>query len=207
MRYSEVKDRNDLYFERLDTMQFEVGEEYKMFKYKKLYQLNLNANKDERKDINKRIIVEYDILNKEEVDTRKRKFTISLANYYNMYYNEAIEMSLNETFLAGLMSKNFSELFTIMSKVLSSKDLDKFMESVVNMCKDLESIHEWQKDKMDAMVEHNIYESGRNDGIEQNTITIIKSMLENKADYDFISKVTNKTIEQIKEIEKSIPKE
>ena len=29
-------------------------------------------------------------------------------------------------------------------------------------------------------------------------------MLENKAEYDFITKVTGKTIEEIKEIEKSI---
>jgi len=106
-------------------MQFEIGEEYKVFKYKKLYQLNLNANKDERKDINKRMIVEYDILNREIVDNRKIKYTISLANYYDMYYNDDKEMSLNEIFLAELMSNNFTELFTIMSKVLSPKDLDK----------------------------------------------------------------------------------
>ena len=164
MRYSEVKVRNDLFFEKMDIMQFEVGEEYKVFKYKKLYQLNLNASPDERKDINKRMIVDYDILNKEIVDDRKIKFVINLANYYDMYYNESKEMSLNEIFLAGLMSKSFTEMYTIMSKILSPKDLDEFMESVVNMCKEFENIHEWQKEKMDAMVEYNIRENARTEG-------------------------------------------
>ena len=204
MRYSEIKTRNDLFFEKIDIMQFEVGEEYKVFKYKKLYQLNLNANPDERKDINKRMIVEYDILNREIVDNRKIKYTISLANYYDMYYNDDKEMSLNEIFLAGLMSNNFTELFSIMSKVLSPKDLDKFMEGVVNMCKDLENIHEWQKEKMDAMVQNNIYESGIKQGIEETLANTIKNMLLNNADYNFISKVTNKSIEEIKKIEGSM---
>lgn len=204
MRYSEIKTRNDLFFEKIDIMQFEVGEEYKVFKYKKLYQLNLNANKDERKDINKRMIVEYDILNREIVDNRKIKYTISLANYYDMYYNDDKEMSLNEIFLAGLMSNNFTELFSIMSKVLSPKDLDKFMEGVVNMCKDLENIHEWQKEKMDAMVQNNIYESGIKQGIEETLANTIKNLLKKNMSYQDISDVTGKSLEEIKKIEKSI---
>jgi len=36
---------------------------------------------------------------------------------------------------------------------------------------------------------------------KENTNEIIKAMIENKADYNFISKVTGKTIEEIKEIE------
>ena len=47
-------------------------------------------------------------------------------------------------------------------------------------------------------------EEGLKKGIEQNTIEIIKSMLENKSNYEFISQVTKKSIEEIKEIEKLI---
>ena len=206
MKYDEVKDRNNLFFEKLDILQFEVGDKYRTFKYKKLYQLNLNANEDE-KGVNKRKILDYDVINNEVVDDRRVKFVITLANYYNMYYNESKDMSLNEIFLAGLMSKNFVELYTIMSKVLSDRDLDDFMESVVNMCKELENIHEWQKEKMDAMVQNNIYESGIQQGIEDNTITTIKNMLLNNAEYDFISKVTGKSLNEIKEIEQSMKQE
>ena len=206
MKYDEVKDRNNLFFEKLDILQFEVGDKYRTFKYKKLYQLNLNANEDE-KGVNKRKILDYDVINNEVVDDRRVKFVITLANYYNMYYNESKDMSLNEIFLAGLMSKNFVELYTIMSKVLSDRDLDDFMESVVNMCKELENIHEWQKEKMDAMVQNNIYESGIQQGIEDNTITTIKHLLKKNMSVQDISDVTNKSINDIKKIEQSMTKE
>lgn len=42
------------------------------------------------------------------------------------------------------------------------------------------------------------------EGIEQKTRDVIKSMLENKLDYKIISKVSNKSIKTIKEIEKSM---
>ncbi len=45
---------------------------------------------------------------------------------------------------------------------------------------------------------------GKNEGIKLGIIEMIKSMLINNAEYDFISKVSNKTVEEIKEIEKSI---
>ena len=45
---------------------------------------------------------------------------------------------------------------------------------------------------------------GRAEGIAQEKINNIKAMLENKADYEFISKVSGKTIDEIKEIENSM---
>ena len=47
-------------------------------------------------------------------------------------------------------------------------------------------------------------ELGRNEGLEQKTIDIIKSMINNKLDYKLISKVSGKSINDIKEIEKSM---
>lgn len=208
MEYKNIKYRNDLFFEKLDTMQFEIGDNYNIFKYKKLYQLNLNASSKERKDINKRMIVEYDILNKEVVDDRRIKFTINLANYYDMYYNKSVEMTTNEIFLAGLMSKNFAEMYEIMSIVLEDSKLDKFMESVINMCKEMESIHEWQKEKMDELVKSTMYENGVEDGIEkgieQNTIITIKKMLENNIDIKTISKISGRSLEYIQNIENTL---
>jgi len=210
-KYSAVKIRNDFYFERLDMMQVEVGDNYNDIKNKDLYQLNLNCNLEEEK-ISKRILVEYDILNNVEYDNRKRKFIINLVNYKNMYYTNPDKMKKEEIFMAGLMSNSFTELYSIMSQILSPIELDNFMESVVNMCKDMESIHEWQKEKLDAIVKENEMEEARASGLEQGIsqgreqtiITTIKNMLINNADYEFISKVTNKSIEEIKNIEKKI---
>lgn len=58
------------------------------------------------------------------------------------------------------------------------------------------SIHEWEKEKMDRLVLEN--------AIEQNTVQTIKSMLENNIDYDLISKVNGKSIDEIKKIEETI---
>ena len=72
------------------------------------------------------------------------------------------------------------------------------------MCKEMESIHEWQKEKLDELVKDTVYEHGKKDGIEQITIEVIKTMLENKYSYEEISKITRKSIVDIKEIEKSL---
>lgn len=45
---------------------------------------------------------------------------------------------------------------------------------------------------------------GRAEGRAENTIITIQAMLENGLDYEIISKVTNKSIDEIKEIEKSM---
>jgi predicted transposase YdaD len=47
-------------------------------------------------------------------------------------------------------------------------------------------------------------ELGKIEGIETNTKNMVISMLENNLEYDIISKVTNKSIDEIKEIEQSI---
>ena len=120
-------------------MQVEVNDSYDKIKDKKLYQLNLNANLNEEK-INKRLLVEYDVTNKEVYDDRKRKYIINLVNYKNMFYNNREKMTKEEIFMAGLMSNNYVELYEIMSLVLPNNSLESFMESVIDMTKNWEFI-------------------------------------------------------------------
>ena len=62
------------------------------------------------------------------------------------------------------------------------------MEAVINMSKDEFIIHEWQKDKMDALVKHNELEGakkagieeGKNVGIKETKLEIAKNMLKEK---------------------------
>ena len=55
---------------------------------------------------------------------------------------------------------------------------------------------------MDKLVEEKTkevnYNEGKIEGIEETTINVIKSMLDNHLDYELISKVSGKTIEEIK---------
>ena len=82
------------------------------------------------------------------------------------------------------------------------------------MSKDKFILHEWQQEKMQDLEkkeEELYYENqmketfnqGMEQGIEKNKVDIIKEMLKEKSSYEFISKITGKSIKEIKEIEKS----
>ena len=224
-KFEIVKERNDLYLSKLDITQLEVGEEYRDLKNKYIYQLNLNAYPSSKENFKKRYIVEYDLENKEVFDLRKRKFVKNLVYYRDLYYNGGELLTNDEIFMAGLMSNNFSELYSIMSNILSGNDLNKFIESVINMSNDEFILHAWQKEKFDKMIEERKKElaleegleegrkigieegkiegkkEGLKEGKEQSTIEVIRAMIKNDASYEFISNVTGKSIEEIKKIE------
>lgn len=224
-KFEIVKERNDLYLSKLDITQLEVGEEYRDLKNKYIYQLNLNAYPSSKENFKKRYIVEYDLENKEVFDLRKKKFVKNLVYYRDLYYNGGELLTNDEIFMAGLMSNNFSELYSIMSNILSGNDLNKFIESVINMSNDEFILHAWQKEKFDKMIEERKKElaleegleegrkigieegkiegkkEGLKEGKEQSTIEVIRAMIKNDASYEFISNVTGKSIEEIKKIE------
>ena len=106
-----------------------------------------------------------------------------------------------------------------------------FLREAIDMSKDKFILHEWQYDKMQDLEkkEEELYyenqmketfnqgiekgieqgiEKGIEQGIEQGTektkVDIIKEMLKEKSSYEFISKITGKSIKEIKEIEKSL---
>ena len=94
------------------------------------------------------------------------------------------------------------------SLVMNKNDREKFIEECKKASKDRVFLSEWCADMFAADVEAKErqadYEEGLNEGINQNTTKIIKSMLMENTDHEFISKVTGKSIEEIKEIEKSM---
>ena len=230
-----VKERNQLYLEKLHTMQFEVGEEYKILKSKYLYQLNLNA-KDNYKNIGENIIINYDITNYSIYNDNLKIFIKHLAYYKDMFYNKHNSMRFDEIFMAGLMSENFVELYDIMSCILSKERLNQFIGSVVNMSKKYFKLHEWESEKMDKLVMDKAKEiamkegheqgmkegmeegreegmkkgreegmkEGMKEGIEKEKISTIKTMLANGLEYEMISRISGKTLEEIKNIEESM---
>ena len=229
-KYQTVKVRNDLYLEKIDTLRLEINNNYiEDFDTEYLYQLNLNASDEENKDIGLSSLVEYDRINKVITSDRIEKYSANLAYFYNSYYNGGEEMSFSGVFMAGLMSKSYTELYKIMSKILPEKELRKLMEDVITMTNEelLYNIHYWEKEKLDAMVEHNVKEDarktghkegleegrkegrkeGREEGVEINKIEMIKNMLNKNTDYEYISEISGKTLEEIKEIEKNMKEE
>lgn len=70
------------------------------------------------------------------------------------------------------------------------------------------NIHEWEKEKMDALVKYNHYKDGVSDGFEDGfdkaTTNTIQEMLKNNIEISLISKVTKKSEEEILKIKESI---
>ena len=183
-KYQAVKLRNDLYLERIDTLRVEVNNNYiKDFDTEYLYQLNLNASSEEDKQIGLSSLVEYDRINKVITSDRIEKYSANLEYYYNLLYNKDEEMSFSGIFMAGLMSKSYTELYKIMSKILSEKELNKLIKDVIYMTNEelLYNIHYWEKEKMDALVEHaekeearKAKEAARKEGLEEGIKTGIE---------------------------------
>ena len=164
--YSAVRDRNDLYLEKLDIMNYKEGDNYNNIKNIKIYQLNINANKRENKNKGKSIIVEYDIINNKIVDNRKKKYNYNLVHYYDKWYNKDEKMTYIDYFMAALYSNSYEEIYNILSNILSKDRLNKLMEGVINMLEEGFILHEWEKEKMDKMVQDNLIKLAEERGQE-----------------------------------------
>lgn len=62
-----------------------------------------------------------------------------------MYYTNCNKMKYDEIFMAGLMSKSYTKPFDIMSKILTVKELNNFMESLIEMSNSWVILSEWKK--------------------------------------------------------------
>ena len=205
-RFNSIKERNTLYLQKISVDTIENGNTYKSMAKYYFYQLNLNANPSDKK-----IKEKYMILDEESHEPLLESFKIvckSIENYRDIYYNELDKSNSSTIWLALLSSKNFDELKEMASLVMNKNDREKFIEECKKASKDRVFLSEWCADMFAADVEAKErqadYEEGLNEGINQNTTKIIKSMLMENTDYKFISKVTGKSIEEIKEIEQSI---
>lgn len=205
--YQKVQFRNSLYESKLYSLLLEEGDDPRELKNKIFYQLNLNT---ENKSIpyGEDIIVPYGKMSKKIYDTNKYTILKYIAFYRKVYYNENENLSYDEIWLVSLTSECFTELYDILSNILSDSELDRFIKDVIRMSNDNFSIHAWEKEKMDELLMYEEFEAGKKEGIvqgiEKNTIDTIKSMVKNNIEFDIISKITSKSIDEIKEIEKSI---
>ena len=104
------------------------------------------------------------------------------------------------------------ELNDIASKFLSDETREKLVKDVIRLSNDELIFDEYEQMMGDKLIEYEEeqslleegYDSGFQDGVEQNKLEIIQRMLKNKVDYETISNITDKPIEQIKEIEKGL---
>lgn len=70
--------------------------------------------------------------------------------------------------MASLYSNSYEEIYEILSNILDEDRLNKIMEDVINMLDDGFILHEWEKEKMDKMVQENLENLALERDIESN---------------------------------------
>lgn len=203
-KFENVLERNIKYKNKLSSMIPKTGEDVKVLKEKSLYQLNLNAYPKE--EITDDIVVLYGLKSKKIYSSNEYMIIKGLEKHRELYYSGIKEEDV--IWLTALTSKNFSELYKIISQVLPEEKLKRFMEGAVGMSKDEFVLHEWNKELFDDLVKYNEIEDakkegkslGITEGIKKRNIEIAKNMLNMKMSIDDISKATGLTIAEIQRL-------
>ena len=102
--------------------------------------------------------------------------------------------------MAILTSKDFTELNDIASKFLDSKIREKLVRDVLKFSMDEFILDVDERIALDKIVEMETKKNAK----EEEKISIIKALLLKNMNYQDISDVSGKSIDEIKEIEKSI---
>ena len=177
-------------------------------------QLNINANKKEDvyyKDKNKDEI--YKVIGEKMSDVLFENFIIvliSLEKYDKLYYNGDRS---NKTILVKFFGcDNYVKTYDILGQILTDEERRNVIEEMIKMNsnyvlytdEERKEIDEMQMEENKKLFFERGIEQGIEQGIENNTNEMITNMLKEKASMNFISRVTNKPVQEIKKIATSL---
>ena len=188
-------------------MLLEKGEKPEDLVDRKLIQLNLNT---ENISINygEDIILPYGVKTGKFYSQNKETILKYLAYYKNLYYNLGVKLNKVELWLVVILSENLVELYDLLENLLNKEKRDKFIRKVIEMSKDEFILSEWEKEKMDYLkemarikdAEDKGMAKGIQQGIQENKKEIILNMHNDNMSIEVISKYTNLSVEEVKEI-------
>ena len=201
--FNKVKRRNFIYQNKMYSMIPEKGDDPKDIDNIIFYQLNLNTeNKTET--YGEHVIVPYDTTIKEIYIDNYYTILKYLEFYHKLYYTKSRKLERGELWLAALMSNSFSELYDILSKILSPDKLELIIEESKKTSLNDFNLHAWKQKEMKDLVINKRNRIIRKEGIQYEKNETIKNMLKENISYELISKIVKKPIDEIKEIEKSM---
>jgi len=124
--------------------------------------------------------------------------------YYDLYYTKHRKLEEDKLWLVLIASKNFEEMYTIASKLMSGKERDKFMEDVERINMDAYTLTKEELDALDAIQEYDTIKNaearGIEQGIEQEKNNIVKKLLDKNMSIDEIIEITSLTKEEVEKI-------
>ena len=134
---------------------------------------------------------------------------LDIAKCYEMMYNKDIEKDDLIRWGSIFCAKTINELsYLLGDDLLTMEEKKEFLDNVRAANRDEELVTAWRRERNERWkresIENGIREEVEEKGKEEEKISIIKSMLNEKLDYDFISKITGKTTEEVKEIENNM---
>ena len=210
-QYPGVVERNMTYSFKIYYEHFNRGNEYSEFKKYNLIQVNFNKFKNpNNKSINK-----YYLLDANDSKNFLSKsiciININIEECYNLVYNNTCkeEISELEKLAAILYCDYLEDISSILESVrLDNMEKEKFINDINNAsCNKNNQEAIKLEDNIEyrfELTEEEALNKGIKQGIAQNTINTIKNLLKKNYDIKEIASITNKSIEEIKEIEKSM---
>ena len=212
--FEEVKYKNFLYICKMNSIIEKKGSKVSKMSERVVVQLNINANKKEDvyyKDKNKDEI--YKVIGEKMSDVLFENFIIvliSLEKYDKLYYNGDRS---NKTILVKFFGcDNYVKTYDILDQILTDEERRNVIEEMIKMNsnyvlytdEERKEIDEMQMEENKKLFFERGIEQGIEQGIENNTNEIITNMLKEKASMNFISRVTNKPVQEIKKIATSL---
>ena len=88
--------------------------------------------------------------------------------------------------------------------LLTMEEKERLIKTIEEVNNDKEIITEWMREENARLKHAGEMRYAKDEGIEEKEIELIKNMLLNKLNYEVISNVSGKTIDEIKEIENSM---
>ena len=166
--------------------------------------LNLNMFGNASNEVLEKATLEYSHSKRKATEMIKI-IDFNIAKCYDMMYNEDVEKSKIIRWGSIFKAETIEEISDLLGDdLLTMEEKERFLNSIRAVNGDEEIVAAYRNERNERWKRESIENGLREEGKEENTISIIKNMLSEKIDYNTISKVTGKTMEEIKEIENNM---
>ena len=204
-----VEDRNSLFADKISQLIVEKGDFHEDISNKIFIQLNLNAT-DKLDENHQKIeygedrVVSYWENSKRKYNKNKIIVVKYLEYYRNLYYNEKKKLTDSEMWLVLLSSRSFKELYEISNIIFDIDMREEFMRNTITLMNNQVVLEDWQLDLLAKNARYLEEQDIRKESMEKGIQLTIINMLKENIDINTISKVTNKSKEEILEIKSKI---